>query len=36
VAALLRPYGFTLAGEIRELSPHIYLAIFAKTSPAHI
>jgi ubiquinone/menaquinone biosynthesis C-methylase UbiE len=33
VAALLRPYGFT-PGEIRELSPHIYLAMFTKTSPA--
>jgi ubiquinone/menaquinone biosynthesis C-methylase UbiE len=33
VAALLRPYGFT-PEEIREFSPHIYLAMFTKTSPA--
>jgi ubiquinone/menaquinone biosynthesis C-methylase UbiE len=31
VAALLRPYGFT-PGEITDLSPHIYLIMFAKSS----
>ena len=30
VAALLRPFGFQ-SGEIVEVSPHIYLALFAKT-----
>jgi ubiquinone/menaquinone biosynthesis C-methylase UbiE len=33
VTALLQPYGFA-PGEIRDLSPHIYLLMFAKTSPA--
>jgi ubiquinone/menaquinone biosynthesis C-methylase UbiE len=30
VAALLRPHGF-ISGEITDLSPHIYLMMFAKT-----
>jgi ubiquinone/menaquinone biosynthesis C-methylase UbiE len=33
VAALLRPHGF-IPGEITDLSPHIYLEMLAKTSPA--
>ncbi len=33
VAALLRPYGF-IPGEITDLSPHIYLEILSKKSPA--
>lgn len=33
VAALLRPHGF-IPGDILDLGPHLYLALFVKTSPS--